>query len=356
MSIAAKTLILARAAALCAAVALSACSAAKHSTQPQENQKLSPKVEASLKAMGMKPGSPIMMRIFKEEGVLEVWKQKDDGKYGLAASYEICKWSGKLGPKYVEGDRQAPEGFYTVRPSQMNPNSQYHLSFDLGFPNVYDRVNGRFGRYLMVHGGCSSAGCYSMTDDQIEEIYAFARDAFKGGQRSFQVQALPFRMTDENMARYRSDPNIAFWKNLKEGYDYFEANKVPPVVGVCEKRYAFNAGTNLDPTGPCPPSVQNAYAESKAPITFPVLAALSEGPAPSIKGIEEAALVATWSRRRAKGEPVTAFPPDLSAASREEIDQAMQAVRARKKQYAQTYTRPSQPRQVATTAGGKRRF
>src|SRR5690606_24552861 len=123
-----------------------------------------------------------------EEGTLEVWKQKDTGRYDLVTSYEICKWSGKLGPKFREGDRQAPEGFYTVSPARMNPKSSYYLAFNIGYPNAYDRYHGRGGSHLMVHGACSSAGCYSMTDDQMREIYAFARDAFSGGQRDFQIQ------------------------------------------------------------------------------------------------------------------------------------------------------------------------
>ena len=63
----------------------------------------------------MPRNSPVMARIFKEEGKVEIWKQKTNGRYDVIASYDICKWSGKLGPKFIEGDRQAPEGFYTVR-------------------------------------------------------------------------------------------------------------------------------------------------------------------------------------------------------------------------------------------------
>ena len=201
-----------------------------------------------------------MARIFKEEGKVEVWKQKTNGRYDMIAEYDICKWSGKLGPKFTEGDRQAPEGFYTVRPAQMNPQSSYHLAFNIGYPNAYDRANGRTGSNLMVHGACSSSGCYSMTDEQIEEIYAFGRDAFRGGQTEFQIQAFPFRMTAANMARYRNDPNYEFWKMLKEGYDHFEITKVPPKVDVCEKRYVFNqtarAGATFNPTGACPVTTQ----------------------------------------------------------------------------------------------------
>ena len=143
-------------------------------------------------------------------------------------TYPICRWSGELGPKIKEGDRQAPEGFYNITPGQMNPNSQYYLSFDLGYPNTYDRSYGRTGSQLMVHGDCSSRGCYSMTDEQISEIYALGRDAFFGGQKSFQVQAYPFRMTAQNLARHRNNPNIAFWKMLKKGNDHFEVCSSSP--------------------------------------------------------------------------------------------------------------------------------
>ena len=152
----------------------------------------------------------------------------------------MCRWSGELGPKIKEGDRQAPEGFYNITPAQMNPNSQFYLSFNLGYPNAYDRAHGRTGAHLMVHGDCSSRGCYAMTDDQIAEIYALARESFFGGQRSFQVQAYPFRMTAANFAKHRNNPHIPFWRMLKEGNDHFELTGHEPVVEVCEKRYVFN--------------------------------------------------------------------------------------------------------------------
>lgn len=194
-----------------------------------------------MKAKGMTRASPIMIRIFKEEEVLEIWKQQDTGRYSLVKTYEICAYSGKKGPKFKEGDRQAPEGFYFVGRSQMNPRSSYHLSFNLGFPNAYDRSHGRTGSHLMVHGDCSSAGCYAMTDEGISEIYAFARDALRYGlQDQFQVQAFPFRMTPENMARFADHEYFDYWTMLKQGYDHFELTKQPPKVDVCEKRYVFN--------------------------------------------------------------------------------------------------------------------
>ena len=205
------------------------------------HQPVPPAIVATMVAKDMAPNAPILIRTFKKEAVLEVWKQTRAGRYALLKAYPICRWSGQLGPKRKEGDRQTPEGFYPVGPRQMNPNSAYYLSFDLGFPNSYDRANGYHGAYLMVHGTCSSAGCYAMTDKQVGEIYALARDALAGGQAAFQVQAFPFRMSAENMARYRNDSNIDFWRQLKEGADTFDATFEEPKVSVVGKRYAFRA-------------------------------------------------------------------------------------------------------------------
>ena len=144
------------------------------------------------------PSSPVLIRAYKKEAELEIWKMKSDGRYALLKTYPICRWSGQLGPKKTEGDMQVPEGFYTIAPGQMNPNSHYYLAFNVGYPNAYDRAYGRTGGSVMVHGVCSSAGCFSMTDEQVADIYAIARDAFRGGQREIQLQSYPFRMTAEN--------------------------------------------------------------------------------------------------------------------------------------------------------------
>jgi murein L,D-transpeptidase YafK len=173
-------------------------------------------------------------------------------------TYPICRWSGDLGPKVKEGDRQAPEGFYQITPGLMNPNSNYYLAFNLGFPNTYDKANDRTGAFLMVHGDCSSRGCYAMTDEQITEIFALGRESFQGGQKSFQVQAYPFRMTPLNMAKHRNSPHMAFWRMIKQGYDHFEVTRQEPRVDVCDKHYVFNAESptgaplNFNPRGRCP--------------------------------------------------------------------------------------------------------
>ena len=289
------------------------------------NTQLPAKLVQSMKTKGMATTSPIMFRIFKEENVLEVWKRKDNGRYDMVTSYQICKWSGKLGPKFIEGDRQAPEGYYAVRAAQMNPKSSYYLSFNTGFPNALDRALGRTGANLMVHGACSSSGCYSMTDAQVAQIYAFAREAFKGGQESVQLQAYPFRMTAANMARYKDDPNYAFWKNLKEGYDHFDITKVPPKVDVCEKKYVFNhtsdpnapiAATSTCPPSDQPESLKMAYQSYQTNYETAFSSMVGKGkiqaPARSIQGLSEAKIIAEWSQRRARGERVTQEPPSLS--------------------------------------------
>jgi murein L,D-transpeptidase YafK len=317
---------LARTGMLIAAIGVAGCNdSSMKDFAPQANKPLPDKILADMRAKGMARTSSVMARIFKEEGKLEIWKAKTNGRYDLVATYDICKWSGKLGPKYTEGDRQAPEGFYTVRPAQMNPRSNYHLSFNIGFPNAYDRANGRTGQNLMVHGACSSSGCYSMTDAQIEQIYAFGRDAFQGGQTEFQIQAFPFRMTAANMARYRNDPNYEFWKMLKVGYDNFELTKVPPKVDVCEKRYVFNQvaadGQTFNPTGPCPATTQpdslkTAFADYEKSYDAAFNSAVrssTPAPKPTIAGIKEASIVSDWSKRRARGERVPIEPPSLNS-------------------------------------------
>jgi murein L,D-transpeptidase YafK len=198
-----------------------------------------PATTALMASKGVSQRDPILMRAYKKESELEVWKKGRDGRYALLKTYPICRWSGQLGPKVREGDRQAPEGFYTVTPAQMNPNSSFYLSFDTGYPNAFDRAHGRTGSHLMVHGTCSSRGCFAMTDEVIAEVYAIAREAFSGGQRGFQFQALPFRMTAENLAKHRADPNMPFWRNLKEGADFFEVTREEPRVAVANMRYSF---------------------------------------------------------------------------------------------------------------------
>lgn len=264
-------------AAVAACIALAGCNAEQVAfvTNSKANKPIPPKLISEMAAKEMDPQSPILVRLFKQEAELEVWKQDKTGRFALLTTYPICRWSGDLGPKVREGDRQAPEGFYNITPGQMNPESAYYLSFNIGYPNAFDRSLGRTGSQLMVHGDCSSRGCYAMTDEQISEIYALGRESFFGGQKSFQVQAYPFRMTPQNMAKHRDNPNMPFWKMLKQGNDHFEVTQLEPKVDVCEQRYVFNAEKdpnststrplNFSPAGKCPTFVvQDDVAQAVA--------------------------------------------------------------------------------------------
>jgi murein L,D-transpeptidase YafK len=203
-------------------------------------QKVAPSLESELDQLNLDVGDPIFIRVFKESSELELWV-KGEEKYTLFKTYDICSYSGNLGPKEREGDRQSPEGFYFVGRNQLNPYSSFHLSFNIGYPNKYDRAYGRTGSALMVHGNCVSIGCFAMTDSKVEEIYTMAEAALRNGQPFFRVHIFPFRMTAENMRKHKRSKWIRFWENLREGYEYFEHNNVPPDTIVKSKRYIFTS-------------------------------------------------------------------------------------------------------------------
>ncbi len=196
-------------------------------------------LEEGLSELGANIGDRVFIRIFKKDALLEVWIRTGT-VYEHLKDYAICTYSGYLGPKLKEGDRQAPEGFYKVKKHQLNPNSKFHLSFNLGYPNKYDREHDRTGSFLMVHGSCVSDGCYAMTDEKITEIYSLVEGALQKGQKYVQVHAYPFYMTEENMGLFENNAWYDFWVNLKEGYDYFEAEKLPPLIKVKNKQYTIH--------------------------------------------------------------------------------------------------------------------
>ena len=199
------------------------------------------KLRSRLAAKGLHLGAPVFLRIFKKEARLEIWMMKDR-RFVLFSSYPICYFSGHLGPKLRQGDHQAPEGFYTVSRKQLNPHSRWHRAFNLGYPNPYDRYHHRTGNFLMVHGGCSSVGCYAMTNVLIDEIWTLVKAALDHGQRQFHVQALPFEMTQANMRRHRKSRWIAFWRDLQKGYELFRQSHVPPRISICHGRYVAEPG------------------------------------------------------------------------------------------------------------------
>ncbi len=261
--------VLARTAAVLAmGVSLSACMSLEDiSEAPPE---LSGKVKAAMAKKGMTPESAVLVRIFKQESELEVWKVDRSGTYALFKTYPICRWSGELGPKTKAGDRHAPEGFYHVSKGMLNPNSQFYVSFNLGYPNKLESALGYTGEALMVHGACSSSGCYAMTDQGVGEIYAIVEKALSAGQDRFQVQAYPFRMTAGNMAQHRGDPNMSFWRTMKEGYDAFAVTHRQPKVSVCGGRYVFNRefadGEPADALAACPPATNQLEPQAIAKI------------------------------------------------------------------------------------------
>ena len=200
------------------------------------------RLDDRLSEKGFKRGDPIFIRIFKSELSLELWMRKGD-RFELFASYPICYWSGRLGPKIKTGDRQAPEGFYTISKGQLNPNSRWFRSFNLGFPNLYDQAQGRTGSYLMVHGGCSSVGCYAMTNNVVGEMWELLTAAIAAGQERFAVHVFPFRLTDARLAAYRDHQWVDFWREMQPGYQLFEVSHIPPQVSVCQGKYAARRGT-----------------------------------------------------------------------------------------------------------------
>lgn len=209
-----------------------------------------PRLKAQLAKAGFEWGAPIFVRIFKQSDELQLWLKKGE-RFALFRTYPVCERSGELGPKLARGDDQAPEGFYSVTADWMHPFSDFHLAFNIRYPNDYDRLLGRTGSAIMVHGGCSSSGCFAMTDERVEEIYTLAQAALLNGQDSFKVHVFPFPLTDQNLARYQKSRWYDFWLNLKEGSDLFEASGLPPNEFVVAGRYAFEENTAQCALPPC---------------------------------------------------------------------------------------------------------
>ncbi len=211
-------------------------------------------LQKKLAAKGVSLGVPIMIRIFKQETLLEVWVDKGE-RYERFATYEICNWAGKLGPKLTEGDRQSPEGLYSIGVDQLHRVGRWRRSLDVGYPNTFDRAHGRTGSFILVHGGCSTTGCFAMTNPIMDEIFALSEAALTNGQERIQVHVFPFRMTQANLNAHKSSPWFGFWANLKDAYDAFERTNVPPQVSVCGDRYL--AGQSPDP-GLCVANISEA--------------------------------------------------------------------------------------------------
>jgi murein L,D-transpeptidase YafK len=199
-----------------------------------------PPVADRLADNGFLIGQPLLIRIFKQENAIEFWMQRAS-KFELALAYPLCAWSGALGPKLKEGDRQSPEGFYFASTRNLKPDSAYHRAINVGFPNAFDQSLGRTGSALMIHGSCVSVGCYAIRDAAVDDLFRIAVAALDAGQDRIPIHIFPFRMTEANLALHAQSPWIGFWRNLKEGDDLFQSIGLPPTVEACKGRYAFGS-------------------------------------------------------------------------------------------------------------------
>jgi murein L,D-transpeptidase YafK len=190
-------------------------------------QRVRPRLIQELTQRPLTLGAPVYLRAFKEERVLELWLQSSQG-WELWRSYPIAAASGRLGPKLREGDSQVPEGFYTVTARQMNPASKYHLAFNIGYPNEYDRHHQR-------------TGSFAMTDPAIEEIFLLVQVALEKGQPAVPAHFFPFHFTEEQLKSAAGDPSEAFWRDeLLPAWQHFETRHEVPEVQIVEGRYQLS--------------------------------------------------------------------------------------------------------------------
>ena len=200
-------------------------------------------IEAFLKENGYDGfDNELFIRIFKEDEEVEVWLRPvattaSEKEFKLLVTYDICRLSGTLGPKRLQGDEQIPEGFYHI--DRFNPSGNFYLSLGLNYPNASDKIlgeQGNLGGDIFIHGSCVTIGCVPITDALIKELYVLAIEARTTGQSKIPVHIFPTRLTEANLttlaAKNYSDALLNFWRNLKPGYDYFEKNHVLPDIGV----------------------------------------------------------------------------------------------------------------------------
>lgn len=277
--------------------------------------------EAALQSKQVADTSSIYIRIFKEESELEIWKARATGRYVPVQTFPICNWSGTLGPKKAIGDHMSPEGFYGLTRDSLKPDSKYHLALNVGYPNALDRALGRTGDFIMVHGNCVSVGCFAMTDGLIEQVYAFTRDAFDGGQERIPLHIFPFRMSGENMLRHAGNPAVASWAPLKEAYDDFARSKEPPRIAMCSKRYVVNPASDISggPADACPDPVGKRLAPISPRTAKKLKAAgaplVAEGPKTRTRDD-----IANWNEEAAKADMQTIAKRDESRRDRKQSD------------------------------------
>ena len=180
----------------------------------------------------------VFFRAFKQEQKFEIWaKNKAEITFKLIKTYDFCAATGILGPKRQSGDRQMPEGFYTI--DAFNPTSNYYLSFRVNYPNASDKKFADSlnpGDNIFVHGSCITIGCIPVGDENIKEIYLLAARA-KGGEQEIPIHIFPNKMTNENYnslnSQFASNALLLeFWSWLKPGFDAFEKSNIVPVIAI----------------------------------------------------------------------------------------------------------------------------
>ncbi len=201
------------------------------------------RLEPELEKLGFRSGDSVILRLFKEEGELEIWMRPDsEPLYSLFKIVRLTASSGRLSPKTHEGDGQTPEGFYSVQAGNLRPKTQHYLGLDLGYPNEHDRQLNRTGSDLMLHAGKTAAGGYAISQESMEEVYALCDAALRRASPEIPVQIFPFRLTDRRMDRTLTQGSawLEEWTNLKEGYDFFENVRQPPRIEVIGGVYHFS--------------------------------------------------------------------------------------------------------------------
>jgi murein L,D-transpeptidase YafK len=192
-------------------------------------------LQKELKRAGFTSSFELYIAAYKTEGKLELWlKAVGKNQFELFKTYDFCKHSGTIGPKVIEGDGQTPEGFYKI--NVFNPQSNFHLSLGINYPNKVDLVRtgkgNRPGSDIYIHGDCVTIGCIPLTDDKIKEVYLIAVEARNNGQKEIPVSIFPFKLTQSNLKKYGAQfpAQLTFWQTLQVGYAYFEKNKILPKV------------------------------------------------------------------------------------------------------------------------------
>jgi len=190
-------------------------------------------------ARDLKLGSPIFIRVYKQTSEMELWVQQGP-RFVLYKTYGICRWSGGLGPKFYEGDRQSPEGLYRITAADLIVNQRWDRAMEINYPNTFDVLNGRSGSHILIHGKCGSIGCFAIQDKNVEDVYGAVRAALRNGQAYIPVLSLPFRFGKLTPSKEQTLQLNEFWTDLRRADLLFERDRLPPVAYICDGRYYFS--------------------------------------------------------------------------------------------------------------------